>query len=235
MRSSPTTGSDAQPSAQSSIFRPSAATLAQSYAPTLNAYATSGPADVYDLTTDQTVLTLPPLDITTFRDTYGFSSLNSDYGLRMDDSMEDELLGSDETNIDVLGWQVRKPEAVMYEQITNNHIPGGICFGMAFSSLEFYDFPSERTLFAPAPGLDDPWSAYVLNHPEYETETLRTEYLRDRAVDPNTQPPLHYFPDNDPDEAAGQSWRHTAQLYANWVKLVYEATPFDRARIPTPA
>jgi homoserine O-succinyltransferase len=43
---------------------------------------------------------------------------------------------------------------------------------------------------------------------------------------------LHYFPGDDPTKPPVNRWRHTAQLYANWVKLVYEATPYDRARIP---
>jgi homoserine O-succinyltransferase len=77
-----------------------------------------------------------------------------------------------------------------------------------------------------------PRRAYVLNHPEYETDSLRNEYLRDRAVDPATPLPLHYFPGDDPTKAPVNRWRHTAQLYANWVKLVYEATPFDREQIP---
>jgi homoserine O-succinyltransferase len=77
-----------------------------------------------------------------------------------------------------------------------------------------------------------PRRAYVLNHPEYETDTLRNEYLRDRALDPDASLPRHYFPDDDPSRAPINHWRHTAQLYANWVKLVYEATPYDRARIP---
>ena len=77
-----------------------------------------------------------------------------------------------------------------------------------------------------------PRRAYVLNHPEYETNSLRNEYLRDRAVDPSTPLPLHYFPGDDPTKPPVNRWRHTAQLYANWVKLVYEATPYDRARDP---
>jgi homoserine O-succinyltransferase len=77
-----------------------------------------------------------------------------------------------------------------------------------------------------------PRRAYVLNHPEYETDSLRNEYLRDRAIDPATPLPLHYFPGDDPTRPPVNRWRHTAQLYANWVKLVYEATPYDRARIP---
>ena len=77
-----------------------------------------------------------------------------------------------------------------------------------------------------------PRRVYVLNHPEYETETLGVEYRRDRAADPATRLPLHYYPGDDPTRAPLNTWRHTAQLYANWVKLVYEATPYDRNLIP---
>jgi hypothetical protein len=160
VRTAPTAGADpgAAPTANSSGFTPSATTIPQTYVVTLNDYATSGPAEVYDLVTGAALFTLGELTVSTFRDTYAFSWVNNDYGLRMDDSMEDELFGSDQTNINVLGWQVRKPEAAMYEQITNNHIPGGICFGVAYSELEFYEFPSERELFAPTPELPYPWN-----------------------------------------------------------------------------
>ena len=83
-----------------------------------------------------------------------------------------------------------------------------------------------------AAGRRFPRRVYVINHPEYDTETLRNEYLRDSAADPTTPLPLHYFPGDDPKRAPVNSWRHTAQLYANWVRLVYEATPFDRNLIP---
>ena len=77
-----------------------------------------------------------------------------------------------------------------------------------------------------------PRRLYVLNHPEYETETLRNEYARDSGINPATPLPLHYFPGNDPTRRPINTWRHTAQLYANWVKLIYEATPYDRSLIP---
>jgi len=77
-----------------------------------------------------------------------------------------------------------------------------------------------------------PRRVYVLNHPEYETETLGAEYRRDSALNPATPLPQHYFPGDDPTRPPINTWRHTAQLYANWVKLVYEATPYDRERIP---
>jgi len=73
---------------------------------------------------------------------------------------------------------------------------------------------------------------YVLNHPEYAADTLRLEYERDHAQDPATPPPAHYFQDGNTEKTPPNSWRHTAQLYANWVHMIYEATPFDIADIP---
>jgi homoserine O-succinyltransferase len=79
-----------------------------------------------------------------------------------------------------------------------------------------------------------PKRVYVLNHPEYETDTLQREYARDRTAGINTPMPRHYFPDNDPARPPINSWRHTAYLYTNWVKAIYEATPYDLVDIPRP-
>lgn len=79
-----------------------------------------------------------------------------------------------------------------------------------------------------------PRRVYVLNHPEYETDTLRREYLRDNADNSATPLPLHYFPGDDPTQKPINTWRHTANLYTNWIRSVYEATPFDAANIPKP-
>ena len=51
---------------------------------------------------------------------------------------------------------MRKPEAVLFEEMANKHIPGGICFGMAYSSLEFDEFPGETSRF-PHTGGTDAW------------------------------------------------------------------------------
>ncbi len=77
-----------------------------------------------------------------------------------------------------------------------------------------------------------PRRLYVLNHPEYETDTLGIEYMRDRAG--GQALPRHYFPEDNPDHPPVNTWRHTAHLYTNWVRLVYEATPYDTAAIPVP-
>lgn len=79
-----------------------------------------------------------------------------------------------------------------------------------------------------------PKRVYILNHPEYETDTLKREYERDVAMNPRTPLPLHYFPGNDPTQTPINTWRHTAMIYTNWVKAIYEATNFDLGAIPEP-
>jgi homoserine O-succinyltransferase/O-acetyltransferase len=80
-----------------------------------------------------------------------------------------------------------------------------------------------------------PRRVYILNHPEYETETLGVEYARDAAADPEYPLPRHYFPGDDPTRPAPNLWRHTAHVYTNWVKAVYEATPYAIDNIPNPS
>jgi homoserine O-succinyltransferase len=79
-----------------------------------------------------------------------------------------------------------------------------------------------------------PRRVYILNHPEYDTETLGNEYRRDSASNPNFPQPAHYFPGGDPSRAAPNLWRHTAHVYTNWIRTVYEATPYDQKDIPRP-
>lgn len=79
-----------------------------------------------------------------------------------------------------------------------------------------------------------PLRVFVLCHPEYDTDTLKAEYLRDKGVDSNTAVPRNYFPGGDPNSKPHNSWRHTALVYSNWVKLVYGATPFDLNAVPKP-
>jgi homoserine O-succinyltransferase len=79
-----------------------------------------------------------------------------------------------------------------------------------------------------------PRRVYVLNHPEYDTDTLQREYLRDGAQKPGTPLPRHYFPGGDAKKTPLNSWRHTGFFYTNWVNAVYGATPYDIRRIPKP-
>lgn len=79
-----------------------------------------------------------------------------------------------------------------------------------------------------------PHRVYVLSHPEYETPTLQQEFERDRLLDPQTPLPENYFPGNDPTQSPRNTWRHTAFLYANWIKAIYESAPYNIGAIPQP-
>lgn len=66
----------------------------------------------------------------------------------------------------------------------------------------------------------------MFNHLEYDAGTLGDEFERDRAKDPATPPPAHYF-----DPVTGQPknrWRsHGHLLFGNWINQIYQSTPFD--------
>ena len=103
----------------------------------------------------------PKVSVQSFRNTFGFSWPNSgSYGQSLNGEMVDELFGQNETNINVFGWLVRKPEASLYEFITNKFISKGICFGIAYSSQEMRQFPQEISTFPRTAndvwGLDEP-------------------------------------------------------------------------------
>ncbi len=73
---------------------------------------------------------------------------------------------------------------------------------------------------------------FVFGHPEYDRDTLKSEYERDlaRGIDPEV--PSHYFPNDDPSQTPLNMWRAQAQLlYTNWLNYyVYQTTPYDLGR-----
>jgi len=79
-----------------------------------------------------------------------------------------------------------------------------------------------------------PRRVYLLNHPEYDTDTLKQEYLRDSKGKSPERLPANYFPDNDPSKPPVNNWRHGAIVYVNWIKTIYEAVPYDINLIPEP-
>lgn len=107
---------------------------------TAPALATSGPVTVESA--GRTAKS-EPITIDSYRDWSGFSWHNKDYGMRLSQQMTEELFGEEETHEEFFGVKWRKPNAGLYEDITNKHIPGGLCFGMAFTSLELRDYPDE--------------------------------------------------------------------------------------------
>ena len=76
---------------------------------------------------------------------------------------------------------------------------------------------------------------FVFGHPEYDVETLRLEYERDRGRGLPVSVPAHYFPNDDPAQEPHATWRAHAQLlYTNWLNYyVYQTTPYDLAQIGT--
>lgn len=73
---------------------------------------------------------------------------------------------------------------------------------------------------------------YMLNHLEYDTETLRGEYYRDRDAGLATGIPRNYFPNDDPSQPPINSWRPYAYLFfSNWMYKLYEDTPFDLQKL----
>ena len=69
---------------------------------------------------------------------------------------------------------------------------------------------------------------YILNHFEYDSDTLQHEYERDVAAGGDITLPRHYFPDDDTSRPPMNRWRsHAHILYGNWINEIYQTTPYD--------
>ncbi len=70
---------------------------------------------------------------------------------------------------------------------------------------------------------------FVTGHSEYDPETLRTEYLRDKNQGLPIDVPENYFPDDDDTKEPIVRWRgHANLLFSNWLNyFVYQTTPYD--------
>jgi homoserine O-succinyltransferase len=69
----------------------------------------------------------------------------------------------------------------------------------------------------------------VTGHLEYDSTTLAEEYSRDLKKGLDIQPPVNYFPDNDPNKKPLNRWRsHAHLLFSNWLNYyVYQETPYE--------
>ena len=74
---------------------------------------------------------------------------------------------------------------------------------------------------------------FVTGHSEYDRDTLKKEYLRDKAAGLDTALPKNYFPNDDPTKEPIVHWRSCANLfYSNWLNyFVYQTTPYDITKI----
>ena len=73
---------------------------------------------------------------------------------------------------------------------------------------------------------------YIVNHLEYDNETLKQEYDRDIAAGTPINVPANYYPGDDPSRKPLNLWRaHAHLLYGNWVNEIYQTTPYDLTQI----
>ncbi|MGY3749763.1 homoserine O-succinyltransferase [Vagococcus acidifermentans] len=79
----------------------------------------------------------------------------------------------------------------------------------------------------------DNHNIFLLGHLEYDTDSLKNEYLRDRDKGLGTALPENYFADDKADGVIRNRWRgHAHLLYHNWLNDVYQLTPYRLADIP---
>ncbi|WGH78333.1 homoserine O-succinyltransferase [Jannaschia ovalis] len=72
----------------------------------------------------------------------------------------------------------------------------------------------------------------IMNHFEYDSETLKREYDRDIAAGVPINVPGNYYPGDDPTQRPLNRWRsHAHLLYGNWINQIYQTTPYDLAEI----
>lgn len=82
--------------------------------------------------------------------------------------------------------------------------------------------------------VDDPAhrAVYLINHLEYDSDTLKQEYDRDVANGTPIHVPANYYPDDNPLNPPQNLWRsHAHLLYGNWINEIYQSTPYDLAEI----
>ena len=78
----------------------------------------------------------------------------------------------------------------------------------------------------------DDHNIFLLGHFEYDTETLKEEFIRDRAKGMATKEPVNYFKNGSLDQITN-CWRGNAHLlYHNWLNDVYQMTPYHLEDIP---
>ncbi|MEG0924403.1 MAG: aspartate kinase [Anaerovoracaceae bacterium] len=75
---------------------------------------------------------------------------------------------------------------------------------------------------------------FIMGHSEYDGDTLKKEYLRDKNAGINPTLPCNYFLDDDDTKEPVVRWRSSAHLlYSNWLNyFVYQSTPYDINQIP---
>ena len=70
---------------------------------------------------------------------------------------------------------------------------------------------------------------FLTGHSEYDRDTLKKEYVRDKNQGINPNIPDNYFPNDDDTKEPVIRWRgHATLLFTNWLNyFVYQSTPYD--------
>lgn len=70
---------------------------------------------------------------------------------------------------------------------------------------------------------------FITGHSEYDPDTLKREYLRDKDLGLPIHVPANYFPEDDDCREPIVRWRgHANLLFSNWLNyFVYQTTPYD--------
>ncbi|MGL4772296.1 MAG: homoserine O-acetyltransferase MetA [Clostridium sp.] len=80
---------------------------------------------------------------------------------------------------------------------------------------------------------EDGRRVYITGHLEYDRNTLRDEYFRDKEKGLEIEIPKNYFPNNNPDNTPKVNWRGNANIvFGNWLNYcVYQNTPYNLEEI----
>ena len=70
---------------------------------------------------------------------------------------------------------------------------------------------------------------FITGHSEYDQDTLKNEYMRDKNLGLPIKVPENYFPNDDDTLDPIVRWRgHAHLLFSNWLNyFVYQTTPYD--------
>lgn len=95
------------------------------------------------------------------------------------------------------------------------------------SELKILSESEEAGVFMVA--TEDKRKVFITGHLEYDRDTLKDEYFRDKLKGLDIQIPKNYFPDDDPTKIPVMKWRGSAHIvFTNWLNYcVYQNTPFD--------
>ena len=101
----------------------------------------------------------------------------------------------------------------------------------AVSDLKILASSDEAGLYVAATDLGR--QIYVMGHSEYDADTLKKEYFRDKEAGKKIDLPVNYFENDVPSLPPRVTWRSCANLfYSNWLNyFVYQTTPYDLNKI----